>query len=221
MVACPDGTGELDLRADRPSTTPGETTASTVPPDRQYRSGGCFPDGLGRHRITVRDSELAAAAAGIERFHREERAAHERQAPAATEILSSTQSDPERWRSEHGSSLRVRIGRGRIRSGLEVVDHAGGRPPDGAGPGEDAVEAALSALAAQAADLADAPVVVDAELGIGICGPRAPATAMVRALIVQLAHGCSPASTASMMRSATTCRARGRWSAVPRRWPPG
>ncbi|MHB1235295.1 MAG: FtsK/SpoIIIE domain-containing protein, partial [Microbacteriaceae bacterium] len=142
------------------------------------------------------DSELAAAAAGIERFHREERAAHERQAPAATEILSSTQSDPERWRSEHGSSLRVRIGRGRIRSGLEVVDHAGGRPPDGAGPGEDAVEAALSALAAQAADLADAPVVVDAELGIGICGPRAPATAMVRALIVQLAHGCSPASTA-------------------------
>lgn len=32
---------------------------------------------------------------------------------------------------------------------------------------------------------------------------------------------CSPASTASMMRSATTCRARWRWSAVPRRWPPG
>lgn len=61
--------------------------------------------------------------------------------------------------------------------------------------------------------------VAAAQLAESACWISFPATTIRPACCMRPC--CSPASTASMMRSATTCRARWRWSAVPRRWPPG
>ncbi len=143
--------------------------------------------------------DLASTAAAVERFHQHERTALDRENPPAARILMTSQSDPERWRVDPGSPIRVRLGRGPVDSSLQLLDETGGRASPDHDPCDGHPQAQLAALATAAAVVRDAPIVVDAGLGIGICGPATSATAMARALIVQLAHTLSPNDTHVLM----------------------
>jgi len=111
-----------------------------------------------------------------------------------------------------GRAVPVTLGRGTVRSTLTLE---GDSPPVHVPDGR--VAASLCEVRAAAAVLEDAPVVVDARLGIGVCGPPAAATAVARAVIVQLAGTLSP--------RAATIRAgawAGGWAtALPHRLEPG
>jgi len=112
-----------------------------------------------------------------------------RLAPAAREILHRDAPDPEQWlRADFASPIPVRLGTGEVRSALEL-DGDTDPPTDGH------TLTALAELRTAAATLVDGVVVVDARLGIGVCGPHAPALAVARALVVQLAAALSPVAT--------------------------
>ena len=118
------------------------------------------------------DGDALAARQAIDTAHREERAAMAERTPGVVDLLGRTGADPWRWTCS-GQEIPISLGTGSVPSSVTV-----------SGEGE---------LVDRAAVLSDAPVVVDAALGIGVCGPPALAAAYARALVVQLAWTLSPA----------------------------
>ena len=154
---------------------------------------------VGDSRITARRlrrtearrfrAECDRARESIAREQRREVADLARLAPSARDLLHRDGPDPEQWlRTDLASPIPVRLGRGEVRSALELD---GDTDP----PTDDGTLAALAELRTAAAILGDGVVVVDARLGIGVCGPRTPAIAVARALVVQLAAVLSPVAT--------------------------
>jgi S-DNA-T family DNA segregation ATPase FtsK/SpoIIIE len=127
-----------------------------------------------RRERTRYEDEVRAAREAVESAHDEERAVLAERTPGATELLSRTGADPARWRYA-GGPVSIALGTGRVQSEVVV-------------PGAD------DELGSRAAALADAPVAVDAALGIGVCGPPVLAAAVARALVVELGWTLSPAS---------------------------
>ncbi|CAN5366607.1 hypothetical protein BH09ACT5_BH09ACT5_07620 [soil metagenome] len=120
------------------------------------------------------DEDTRAAVDAIEAAHHEERAALAERTPAAAALLARTGADPWRW-TQTGPAVAVSLGTGTV-------------------PSRVTVEGSPSDLSRRASTLDDAPVAVDAALGIGVCGPGVLAAAVARALVVQLAWALSPAT---------------------------
>jgi S-DNA-T family DNA segregation ATPase FtsK/SpoIIIE len=129
------------------------------------------------------DRDCARTREAIAAAHGRERATLAHSAPSARSRLTSMSPDPERWRGSFGEPLLVRLGEGSVLSLVDV---------DGATDADDRSRAALDELRAAAALVPDAPVVVDARLGIGFYGPRPLTLAAARAVVVQLAAALSP-----------------------------
>lgn len=131
------------------------------------------------------ERELVIAHHAIDDAHERESSDLRRRAPAAGDLLALVDRDPERWRGRLDEDLPVMLGVGASVSVLELDLAPSGMP---AGP----PGLALDNLRTKAATLDDAPVVVDARLGIGLCGPAPKALAAAGAILVQLARALSP-----------------------------
>lgn len=142
------------------------------------------------------DRELDVAHHAIGVAHEEERAILRRGAPAAGEILAAEGRDPQRWQGSLDGDVPVTLGVGASASSLEF-DPA----PSALGPGP--LRLALDELRSRATTLQDAPIVVDARLGIGVCGPAQKALAALNALLVQLARALPPDAVALDAHPAT------------------
>ena len=139
-----------------------------------------------RHRF-AREVELAQDRIRVE--HASELQARVNVVREPAMLLASGAHESEWWRGELAEPVLVSIGRGTIVSSLELTGGTASTVP--ADPG---VDEALERVRLTAATLTDAPVVVDARLGIGIVGNRIAADALARAIIIQLVTGLSPAS---------------------------
>ena len=130
--------------------------------------------------------QLRECADSIDEQHARERAALMRLTPRSSQILSLLPGDPERWRGDLAEGVFVNLGLGDAASEVRIegaTRHA-----------DDEADAALAMLRENAKILRDAPIVVDAKLGIGVCGPAALANALARSILLQLGHLISPAS---------------------------
>jgi S-DNA-T family DNA segregation ATPase FtsK/SpoIIIE len=119
-----------------------------------------------------------------------------RLAPGARTMLGALEPDPEHWRqTDLDTPIPVRLGVGAVRSALELDGESD--PPT-----DDTTRSALEDLRSTAATIADAVVVIDARLGVGVCGQPTLARAAARSIVVQLAATLSPA-TIDLSGSAT------------------
>jgi S-DNA-T family DNA segregation ATPase FtsK/SpoIIIE len=131
--------------------------------------------------------DLAAARAEIAAAHRREAAELAAEAPSAARLVAGAWPESEQWIGEPGGEVPVTVGRGERASRL-VLDGA-----TGVDRSRSAEHASLRDLAREAGTLRDAPVVVDARLGIGVLG-RAPLSgAVARGLVLQVLATLSPA----------------------------
>nr|WP_227411674.1 FtsK/SpoIIIE domain-containing protein [Cryobacterium sp. BB736] len=115
----------------------------------------------------------------IDTEHDRERDAAESAAPSFSRLLGNGHRDPERWRARGGDALPVRVGSGTLVSGLDLAPTLSDDP-------------SLLELLEHATRLPDAPVSVDARLGIGFCGPLLLAHAAARAVTLRLAFALGP-----------------------------
>ncbi|CAN5620402.1 hypothetical protein BH10ACT7_BH10ACT7_12920 [soil metagenome] len=111
---------------------------------------------------------------------------HER-TPAAAVIAARSGSDSFRWKGDTSWGIPVTLGIGLAWSAVELE-----RPPTAELP--EPITAQLSELEQHAGMLREAPVVVDAALGIGIAGPLVFRESLARALAVQLAWALPPST---------------------------
>jgi S-DNA-T family DNA segregation ATPase FtsK/SpoIIIE len=128
--------------------------------------------------------ELAATRQLVDEYHERERA----DLVAVVDRLGGTGDalgDPERWRDDAASTPVVSIGLGLAHSALRLDDAS--RVPE-----PDEADAELDGLRRYAAELRNAPILVDPFLGIGVCGPGPIAEAAVREILVQVAGLLSP-----------------------------
>ncbi len=132
-------------------------------------------------------ADAVAVGSVIDARHDSERAAMAEATPSASAIVGRRGADPYRWKADAASPVFVTLGTGTVVSALQLE-----RPPLGSA-GSVAVESAIGELDARTRMLRSAPVVVDARLGIGVCGPPALAAGLARAVGVQLAWTLSPA----------------------------
>ncbi|MBX3093097.1 MAG: hypothetical protein KF680_00925 [Cryobacterium sp.] len=128
-------------------------------------------------------ASLRAARQRIDAAHESERAELLRAVAPALDPLTHGTVTHERWRHEPGGPLTVSLGIGSVASELSIE----GSAELDAGVGEE-----QSDLAMRAAQLDDAPILVDARAGIGIVGPALATRALLRAIVVQLAHSLAP-----------------------------
>ena len=105
--------------------------------------------------------------------------------PGAEAIASSHGADPDRWMAGAASPILVRAGLGAVPSTLRLDSPSRVAPT--------AVDYDLDEIESLASVLNDAPVLVDARYGIGVCGSRVLALAVARAIVLQLAWALSPA----------------------------
>jgi S-DNA-T family DNA segregation ATPase FtsK/SpoIIIE len=146
---------------------------------------------IGSSRLAAREgrrfgADAERARAEILERHAVERSALEEATPSAANLSDRATLDPGRWRAVVSEPVIVTLGTGAITSTLEFD----GAPVATAGSAP--VERALAELAAFASTLDGAPVRVDARLGLGIVGSPAVATALARAVALQLARMLSP-----------------------------
>ncbi|MCU1578583.1 MAG: cell division protein [Rhodoglobus sp.] len=147
----------------------------------------------------------------IESAHALERLANSEITPAARSIIGRPGADPYRWRAVAGAPMLVTVGSGEAGSALEF--ERGTRQPS---PSASVAEA-LDRLEHAASTLAAAPVTVDARLGIGVFGPLPLATAVGRAIALQLAWALTPNE-----HWWSACGQEGEWmSLLPHRRGPG
>ncbi len=143
------------------------------------------------------DRDFAIALRDIEEAHQLERAELKSAAPCSAALIVSAVRDSERWRGVAGEQLIVRLGVGRITSRV-VLDEDAAAVRDSRTPhsGKRRVKKeplrSLDELRERAGSLDNAPVVVDARLGIGLYGARAEVTAVATSIAVQLASMLSP-----------------------------
>lgn len=126
-------------------------------------------------------SDVARLNDSIDRAHGTERARLRTRSPGSLALLDGPVIDPERWRGSLAEEVPITVGRGRIRSELTL---------DG-----ESNDDGLELLVARSRLIDDAPVVVDARLGIGICGPEPLAAAVARGIVLQLATTLAPEET--------------------------
>jgi S-DNA-T family DNA segregation ATPase FtsK/SpoIIIE len=159
-------------------------------------------------------AETVAVEAEIEAAHDREREGADARAPSATTVVEGGWPAAEFWRADTGgrASVPVRLGRGDRPSGLEF---------DGAPRGtrsDPATRSAVESLARHAGTLRDAPVLVDAALGVGVVGAPLPATALARAVVVQLASMLPPSRVRIDLHTSRGRRADWEWlAALPHR----
>lgn len=146
------------------------------------------------------DRGVDAARRAITEAQGREHGSLDRRAPSATRLLAAPTHDPERWRGNLDDTLPIRLGTGRVASELIVESEQPSSHQD------DATGAALEELRTAAAFLDHAPIVVDARLGVGLCGTFAHATSAANAVIVQLANALPPSAVEFSAPS------DGRWS---------
>lgn len=120
------------------------------------------------------EAERAAARGRIDAEHARERREIQRAVLGALDIVTREHPTHERWRREPAVPPMVSLGTGTIPSTLTVDGDAS------------------DALTERAARLTDAPVLADASGGIAVVGAGAAAIAMLRALVLQLAHVLNP-----------------------------
>ena len=143
------------------------------------------------------EREFEAALAAIDVAHDQERAALEREVSHPDQLVASAVRDSERWRNSAGEPLFIRLGIGRVPSSVVVDDDPiAAREAQAGGDGERSARGQLSRsteeLRGRASVLDNAPVVIDARLGIGVCGSRAEAASLATSIAVQLATALSP-----------------------------
>jgi S-DNA-T family DNA segregation ATPase FtsK/SpoIIIE len=140
-----------------------------------------------RRRETARfESDAARVAEAIDAAHRDERRAATGSV-SIHELLLEPAIIVSRWRRVVAPELDLRLGIGESLSALRY--DSAGSITSGSDPG---VDETLAELRRHAAVLRDAPVVAAISSGVGIAGPRRLATAVMRALAVQLAATLSP-----------------------------
>ena len=132
-------------------------------------------------------AELAAAQSEVAAAHDRERADLVAGSPSARRLVLSTWSEPERWLGGLADPVEVCIGAGR-RASVVALD---GAPTTTRS--RDGTHTQLRALVEAAARLDDAPLLVDARLGIGVVGARVIAESAARGLLLQLLASLSPA----------------------------
>lgn len=153
-----------------------------------------------RQQYSVFEQEYLATLRAIDAAHEQERGLLEQCAPRSLKLVTSSVRDSERWRAEHGEQLNVRLGAGRLASGVILEENPPARtqlPSEvkPAGRRKNKLLHSFDELRARVAVLNEAPVVVDARWGIGVCGPRAEVVALATSIAVQLAWALSPATT--------------------------
>ena len=132
--------------------------------------------------------ETVEVGAEIAAAHASEREALDLLAGTARGALRRPGHDPERFSLGATDAILLTIGRGRVRSTLRLD----GADPGGRHDGHADLVRTLRELAANARWLDDAPVRVDARLGIGVVGPPRVAAAIARAIVVQARYLLSP-----------------------------
>jgi S-DNA-T family DNA segregation ATPase FtsK/SpoIIIE len=138
-----------------------------------------------RRELARFDAEFVAAEAAIAAAHERERQALDRRHPGAFASLRAA-ADPEHWRDALGAAVPVVLGRGEVASMSAPFEE----PPRLSG--DDDVEARLATLVARAGVVADAPVTVDARLGIGLVGPAGAVEPALRGILIQLLSRLDP-----------------------------
>ncbi len=137
-------------------------------------------------RERVRFAEDVDAARGrIRSAHERERAALFDDAPPVRDLLA-VPTDVGRWTARLTDPVLVGIGTGEVGSAVQFETVADVR-------GE--VGCSLDDLTSEAAVLREAPILVDARLGIGIVGAGSLGLAVARGIAVALARTLSPART--------------------------
>lgn len=143
------------------------------------------------------ERELVAALHAVDEAHARERLALDATASGAITTASSSRGRSEWWRGRVGDRLPVRVGVGSVDSRLDVQPRteawADDAPESSAHDDVDRHALAIRQLRERASTLRDAPIVIDASRGIGICGARAEAVASASAIALQLACLLSPA----------------------------
>lgn len=145
-------------------------------------------------RTKRRERERFAAATvatrdAISAHHRREIAELTEHTPAAVRLLADAHTDALRWAKSPRDVVPVHLGVGRVRSSL-LLDRAGTEDSS-----DIAVEEQYQSLLDVAAELHNAPIAVNARLGIAIFGSPILARSLARALAVQLARTLSPTTT--------------------------
>jgi S-DNA-T family DNA segregation ATPase FtsK/SpoIIIE len=109
-------------------------------------------------------------------------------APGARAMLGALDPDPEHWRqTDLDAPVPVRLGIGAVPSALELDGDADPHT-------DDTTRSALEELRSAAATISEGVVVIDARLGVGVCGHMTLACAAARSIVVQLAATLSPAT---------------------------
>jgi S-DNA-T family DNA segregation ATPase FtsK/SpoIIIE len=121
----------------------------------------------------------------IAQRHELERTEIAESVPAARDLVAPAASDPQRWSGTTSGFLPIALGHGPAPSRVRLD-----RPPH---TSLAEVEATLEQLANRAGQLDDAPVIVDARLGIGVVGPAPVTSAIVRGIVASLARSLTPA----------------------------
>ena len=140
-----------------------------------------------RERARFR-AEIAAARADIAAAHGRERGELEESEPSSRRLVSGRWPAAERWLGRLDEPVAVGVGAGE-RASVVTLDGA----PTAARSREPAHDE-LRELVQSAGRLRDAPIVVDARLGVGVVGARVPAVAVARGLLVQVLATLSPAA---------------------------
>jgi S-DNA-T family DNA segregation ATPase FtsK/SpoIIIE len=134
--------------------------------------------------------EIAATRTAVDGLHAQERARLTRASPGAVDLRSLSAADPERWRGDVTRGVPVRLGLGVASSTVRIEGLPSSRPAT-----VDPVTDELERLREYCVAISDVPIVVDARLGVGICGSPALAGAVARGLVLQLAQSLSPADS--------------------------
>ena len=143
------------------------------------------------HRRRAARRERARYATAVDRLAERITGAQERERERLMRLSPGTApGDVPAWGGSHGRPLPVRLGTGTLSGCVELT------PADEAGEPDDAtaqIVAALRRARAAAAELPDAPIMLDARNGVGVVGPPALAAAVARGIACQLAARLSPA----------------------------
>jgi DNA segregation ATPase FtsK/SpoIIIE, S-DNA-T family len=125
----------------------------------------------------------------LERVHDAERAELLRAWPSIDLLASELGRSATRWRSTLSDELTLRVGTTTLASNVRYA------ATDAADPASPGVAERIEQLRERAARLTEAPMALDLSGGVGIAGPRALALAAARAIVLQLAHAITPATT--------------------------
>jgi S-DNA-T family DNA segregation ATPase FtsK/SpoIIIE len=150
-----------------------------------------------RRHLARYEQEFAAARQAIDIAHDHERAELARSLSCPSALVASEVRDSERWRIAVGEHLAIQLGIGRVCSTVVLDDDspiATGAlaAPDGGGAPKGQSWRSVDELRHHARVVERAPIVIDARLGIGVCGSRVEGTALATSIAVQLAAALSP-----------------------------